>query len=204
MAGLEKVSKGQKLRVRADSWNTFVEVANHIRQRMMNQGSSADKLPDDSSPFKNGASSAMPQYGVGWLTDTAFQGLSVVTQPGYPGVSRIVIASKPSAAGALGAGWTEGLRPVRVSNWAGVSVGDRIGAQADSWDAGLDPLGPMIVIGKLDSPLVVALITGQRGDHKMCFCGETGPSGPYQVILFGPGHSVTEDSPGNLTVRRTT
>src|SRR4030042_1969900 len=99
MAGLEKVSKGQKLRVRADSWNTFVDVANHIRQRMMNQDTPTDRLPDDATPFKNGASSDMPQYGVGWLTDAAFQGLSVVKQPGYPGISRIVIASKPSAAG---------------------------------------------------------------------------------------------------------
>ena len=204
MARLEKVATGQKLRVRADTWNTFVDVANHVRQRMMNQDVPTDRRSDDTTPFRNSAVSDMPMYGVGWLTDAVFQGLSVVKQPGYPGISRIVIASKPAAAGGLGAGWTEGLRPVRVSNWAGISAGDRIGVQMDSWDAGLDPLGPMIVIGKLDSPLVVALITGQRGDHKMCSCGETGPSGPYQVIIFGPGHTVTEDSPGNLTVRRVT
>lgn len=204
MAGLEKVGAGQKLRVKAETWNTFVDAANYVRQRMMNQDAPGDRLQDDARPFRNDAASDMPLYGVGWLTDAALKVLSVVKQPGYPGISRIVIASKPCAAGGVGAGWTEGLRPVRVTNWAGIEIGDRIGVQMDSWDAGLDPLGPMIVIGKLDSPLVVTLITGQRGDHKMCYCGETGPSGPYQVILFGPGHTVIEDSPGNLTVRRVT
>ena len=204
MAGLEKVGTGQRFRPKAETWNSFIDVANYVRQRMMNQQSSPDRLQEDATPFKNMAASAVPMFGIGWLTDAAFQGLAVVKQPGYPGISRIVIASKPCEAGGVGAGWTEGLRPVRVTNWAGISVGDRIGAQMNSWDAGLDPLGPMIVIGKLGSPLVVALITGQRGDHKMCYCGETGPSGPYQVILFGPGHTVIEDSPGNLTVRRVT
>ena len=204
MAGLEKVGAGQKLRVKAQTWNTFIDVANHVRQRMMNQNAPYDRLQEDATPFRNEATSDMPMYGVGRITDAAFQGLSVVKQPVYPCISRIVIASKPCEASGIGAGWTEGLHPVRLSNWADVEVGDRVGAQMDSWDAGLDPLGPMIVIGKLDSPLVVALITGRRGDHKMCYCGETGPSGPYQVIIFAPGHTVTEDSPGNLTARKTT
>ena len=145
----------------------------------------------------------LPWYGLGWITDTVIDDLAVVKQAAYPGVSRIVIASQPCDPGANGAGWTEGLHPVRVTDWAGILVGDRIGGQKDSWDAMKDPLGPLTVIGKLESPLVMALITGRRGDHKECVCGNTAPSGPYQVILFAAGHSVSEDSPGNLTVSST-
>ena len=103
MAGLEKVGAGQKLRVKAETWNTFVDAANYVRQRMMNQDSSGDRLQDDAKPFRNDAASDMPLYGVGWLTDAAFEGLSVVKQPPYPGISRIAIASKPCEASGLGA-----------------------------------------------------------------------------------------------------
>jgi hypothetical protein len=206
MAGLEKVSKGQKLRVKAETWNTFVDVANHVRLRTMNQGSPTDRLSDDATPFKNSASSDMPQYGVGWLTDAAFQGLSVVKQPSYPCISRIIIASKPAAANGLGAGWTEGLRPVRVSNWAGISVGQRIGAQAGSWDAAADPLGPMLVIGKLESPLVAVLITRQRGSYKMVKFG-SGMTDvrPIQVLIVDTtAHSVAQTAPNVLTISKVT
>ena len=206
MAGLEKVSKGQKLRVKADTWNTFVDVANHVRQRMMNQGAPTGHLPDDATPFKNGASSDMPQYGVGWLTDAAFQGLSVVRQPSYPCISRIIIASKPAVVNGLGAGWTEGLRPVRVSNWAGISVGQRIGAQKDSWDAAADPLGPMLVIGKLESPLVAALITRQRGGFKLVKFGSgMGDVRPIQVLIVDTtAHHVAQTAPNVLTISKVT
>jgi len=201
MAGLEKVSKGDKLKVKADTWNTFVDVANYVRQRMMNQGGSADRTPDDATPFKNTASSDMPQYGVGWLTSAAFQGLLVVQQPSYPCISRIIIASKPSAAGALGAGWTYGLRPVRVANWDSITVGQRIGAQTGSWLAGVDPLGPMLVIGKLDSPLVVVLITGQRGGTKMIRTGSSATAGrPVKVLVFSSRFTLTQTAPGDVTV----
>jgi hypothetical protein len=201
MAGLEKVSKGDRLKVKADTWNTFVDVANYVRQRMMNQGGSADRMPDDATPFKNTASSDMPQYGVGWLTNAAFQGLSVVQQPSYPCISRIIIASKPSAAGALGAGWTYGLRPVRVTNWNSITVGQRIGAQLGSWLAGADPLGPMLVIGKLDSPLVVVLITGQRGGTKMIRTGSGATAGrPVKVLVFSSRFTLTQTAPGDVTV----
>lgn len=206
MAGLEKVSKGQKLRVKAQTWNTFVDVANQLRQRAMNQDSSTDRMPDDATPFKNSASIAMPQFGVGWLTDAAFQGLSVVKQPSYPCVSRIIIASKPAAANGLGAGWADGLHPVRVSNWAGVSVGQRIGAQAGSWDAAVDPLGPMLVIGKLESPLVAVLITRQRGGYKMVKFGSgMGDVRPIQVLIVDTtAHTVAQTAPNVLTISKVT
>ena len=206
MAGLEKVGAGQKLRVKAEIWNTFVDVANHVRQRMMNQNAPGDRLQDDATPFRNDAASDMPMYGVGWLTDAAFQGLSVVKRPAYPGISRIVIASKPCEVSGIGAGWTEGLRPVRVTNWANIAVGDRVGAQLNSWDAGKDPLGPMLVIGKLESPLVAALITRQRGGFKLLKYG-TGMSDvhPIQVLIVDTtAHTVTQTAPNALTISKVT
>jgi hypothetical protein len=192
MADLTKVSQGDPLRIPADTWNALIDTANFVRQRMMNQGSSVTTPPSDAISFQNEDTSDMPQYGVGWLTDAAFQGLSVVKQPAYPGISRIIIASKPSTAGGLGAGWTGGLRPVRVSNWDSISVGQRIGAQAGSWIAGAAPLGPMTVIGKLDSPLVVALITGRRGDYIAVIDSSGNPVGVAATLIFGPGLSVAD------------
>ncbi len=206
MAGLEKVGAGQKLRVKAETWNTFVDAANYVRQRMMNQDSSGDRLQDDARPFRNDAATDMPLYGVGWLTDAAIKGLSVVKRPAYPGISRIVIASKPCAAGGVGAGWTEGLRPVRVNNWGEIAVGDRIGARTNAWDAGKDPLGPMLVIGKLDDPLVVALITRQRGGFKLLKYGSgMGNVRPIQVLIVDTSaHTVTQTAPNALTIAKVT
>ena len=201
MADLTKVSQGDPLKIPADTWNTLIDTANFVRQRMMNQGSSVSTPLSDAISFQNEDTSDMPQYGVGWLTDAAFQGLSVVKQPVYPGVSRIIIASKPAAAGALGAGWTTGIRPVQVSNWAAITVGQRIGAQAGSWLAGPDPLGPMLVIGKLASPLVAALITGRSGGCKMIRTGAGATAGrPVKVLVFSSRFTLTQTAPGDVTV----
>jgi len=196
MAGLEKVKTGQKFRPRVEEWNAFIDAARYVRDRSFAQQSSADSLQEEETPFRNEATSDMPIFGVGWLTDAVFQGLSVVKQPGHPAIARIVIASRPCEMNGVGAGWTFGIRPVRVNDWEGISVDDRIGPQPGSWEAGLDPFGPMTVIGKLDSPFVAALITMRRGDHVYVDTGSATTRGPKQYIQFGIGYVVNETIPG--------
>jgi len=69
MAGLDKVGTGQKLRPKADTWNSFIDVTNYVRQRMMNRKASSDRLREDATPFKNTAVVAIPMFGISWLTD---------------------------------------------------------------------------------------------------------------------------------------
>ncbi len=159
---MKPVSPGQKIRIAASDWNSMQEAADAFRMSKLSGGSGR---PTASPPerFRNDGATAIPRYGVGCVSGAAYQGVNLVQQATDSGSSRLVIASAPCSPGKLFEGWTEGLHPVRVSNWAGVSIGDRIGAQVGSWDAVADAQGPMMVTGKLATPLVVALFVGQAG-----------------------------------------
>lgn len=196
MATLEKVKTGQRFRPKVEEWNAFIDAARYIRDRALSQHAEADSSEDETTSFRNEADSDIPMFGVGWLTDAVFQGLSVVKQPPHSIISRLIIASRPCEAGGVGAGWTSGIRPVRVTDWEGIAVDDRIGPQPGSWEARLDPLGPMTVIGKLDSPFVAALITLRRGDHVYVDTGSATTRGPKQYIQWGIGYAVSETIPG--------
>jgi gamma-glutamyltranspeptidase len=50
----------------------------------------------------------------------------------------------------------------------------------------------MTVIGKLNSPLVVALITGRRGDYIAVIDSNGNAVGVAATLIFGPGLSVAD------------
>lgn len=149
--------------------------------------------------FQNDEADAVPIGGVGWMADDAGDGIVSVLYPPNPGVSTLVVSAEAKAAGDLFAGYTTGphLFRIKAASFASVSVGDRVGPDTDSWDAIPNPLGPIRVIGKYDSPYALGVITGQRGDHKLVKTA----SGliDVEVLLMDSHHTIAQDANGIIT-----
>lgn len=145
----------------------------------------------------------VPEGGLVYLgtQSTLYAQLPAGTRPANPGLVTLGVSCKAVANGQRGAYWgLDGIpRKVRTTGWAGLAVGDRIGATTGSFDAGANPLGPFLITAKLTSPYVLALFTGERGDHVYVDGGTAATSGAAAYIVWGTGYSrdtSTRGAPG--------
>jgi hypothetical protein len=165
MGTLEKVRTGQRFRPKAETWNAFVDAARYVKERRLNQGVDADRLPDDTILVRNASEFDVPQYGLLWLTGAPFKELRLAARPAHPFLTNVAIAAEPIAAGAVGHAWDEGQHPLRIANWDTLTDEDLpllVISQSDSFDArAWTGTGTVPVIARLDEPLVLADLTNR-------------------------------------------
>ena len=126
---MQKVSHGQKFStaLKADTWNAFVDAAQYVKDRRLDQGGGRENLPDDTILVRNDSGLVVPQYGALWarhILDVDWD-LPIVLRPTCPFISQIVIAAEPMAAAAntVGRVWFSGIHPVLISYSPGHAVG---------------------------------------------------------------------------------
>lgn len=101
---------------------------------------------------RNGFGSACPAFGLVSLTGYDASNFEYdYTRPGAAGLTEIGIAGSAISAAGTGAIWIDGVHPVLVSDYAGLSFGDRLGSQTDSWYAQADGSGPLVMMGNVPS-----------------------------------------------------
>jgi len=166
MATLDKVSRGQKFRPKAEEWNAFVDAARYVKDRAINQEGDANATDPTTVTVRNLSTHAVPQFGLLWAVGAPWRGLVSVDRPAHPFLSALLIAAQPIAARGIGHAWRDGLRPLRIRDWTLLKVADfplLAISQADSFDARAWTGNGMIpIVGKLDeSPLVLADLTGR-------------------------------------------
>lgn len=164
------------------------------------------EAPSLTEPFINRSGVNIPwEGGVVWLKDGITSGTreTVGDRPQYPGIVRIGITTAPVAAAAQGRVYVKGsvckVR-VRAADWGLLASGSRIGASWNTFEAQKDDLGPMRLMGLLDSPYVWAEITGERGD---CFFARKSDWNVYRPVYGIMLHTPlggSETSPGYCTM----
>ena len=113
----------------------------------------------DTIPIYNDEASEMPLGGVGQITGVESDDITrTVEFPVYGATQSLVVAAAAVAASGYGRGrifnLDGGPRDVRLSDWATVAVGDRVGPAAGVWPMAEDFMGPFVILAKLTTPMV--------------------------------------------------
>ena len=214
---IDKVIAGQKFSPRATTWNAFVDTANRALSNGINTGATPGNMPVGGIRVLNTSEHDAPRFGIAKLTGLEFKGLHQIERPEYPGISMAVVLAEPVAAStgvglAIGCAGVEHT-PVLCSAYADLAIGARIGAQQGSYYAMADELGAWVVTGvwpvaeqptglPVGSGLVMAVYTGQRGDHIILDADavDSSLSGVYQAVIWGPEYGVSKTSYGVTAV----
>ena len=167
MAGMVKVSQGQKFKPKAADWNAMIDAAQYVKNRAVNQEGRPGQDDPTTTLVRNLSQFDVPQFGLVWIVAAPWRGLVTVDRPAHPFISSLAIAAVPIPKKGVGRVWMDGLRPLRVVGW------DKLDAesfpfmaisQMDSFDAkAWTGTGTIPVWARLDtSPLVLADLTGRR------------------------------------------
>ncbi|MFH1604245.1 MAG: hypothetical protein ABIH03_10105 [Pseudomonadota bacterium] len=172
---------GQKLYIplpaRVDRAVTVVE-----RSHLVGSSGRIVDYPIESVPVKNDTGEDIPEGG--WL---ALVGIDVdgftytIAKPSSVGQRPVGIAATIIPDGESGLAWIFGFRSARAADWAGIAIGQYLDTAVDSWDGVVCTRSGMLVIAKLDSPLVVVAL----------------PPHPLRVWV---DHWGTERIPGRLFI----
>ena len=151
---------------------------------------------------KHTTAATAPLYGVVEYYD-ALEGyygppLAECRRPSYSGFARLGILREGAAENTIAWAQYRGICPILHTGT--VAAGDRLGGKQSTYYAQPDKLGPFLVLYAQTADIAVCEITGKRGDYKMCDFAIASLDGPYQTIIWNASYTVTETSPGNITV----
>jgi len=114
-------------------------------------------LSTETIPIYNDGASEIPLGGVGQITGIESDNVTcTVEEPVYGATQLLAVATTAIATSARGQARLLGIGPftVRLSDWATVAVGDRVGPAAAAWPMAEDFMGPFVILAKLTTPLV--------------------------------------------------
>ena len=127
MSNLQKVSPGDKLKISAETFNTFIDAARDFRHRQQNWAQAQKHLNSDTAIIRvhNNSELDCPQFGVLSLSGPVFEAedvgflrdgivMSGVAPDGTDAAS-IVIAQEPIAAGRFGLAQVSGITLAKVT-----------------------------------------------------------------------------------------
>ncbi len=157
---------------------------------------------EDAIRAKHTTAATAPLYGIIELYD-AIEGyygdtLGRCRRPSYSGFARLGVLREGGSENVILWVQHDGICPVLHTGT--VSAGDRLGGKGGTYYAQPDKLGPFLVMYEQVAGVAICEITGKRGDNKICNCNAASKDGPYQTIIWGADYTVTETSPGNITV----
>lgn len=144
---LQHVRRGQEFVPKAADHNAFVDAARAHRDRQHDQRVDPHRGAARTVGVKNTTDMPAPRGGLLWIRTTSEAGYVEVSQPAYPGVSLLLVATVPVPAGRIAAASYSGVVRVLCDEYAGIEAGDRLGPQAESWAAHRFALGPLLVHG---------------------------------------------------------
>jgi len=173
-----------------------------------NRSGPAVPVFDFSPEVYNDAEETAPAQGLIEIVDV-LRGRALLKgqKPSLTGLTRFGVLPLSITARCRGPIQLVGQVRVTVAKLSGETIAagkTRVGPIAGQWKAGVYDLGPMRVESVISSPaddeagdaVVVATITGRRGDHQFIVNNDESVAKPFQVVKVGIGLTLTETNPG--------